>query len=405
MSKKEVIYDEALVPSYQLPSLLGKSDGSSAATAGEWLSTRRPEILAIYRERVFGKWLHRPQIQWYETLSVREDALDGEAIRKEIRIHLGSAEGKTHSFDMLLYIPKTATPEHPVPVFIGLNFRGNHATTDERDVAMTGFGYEKNQYLNDESRGNSVPRWCFRETIRRGYASATICYHDICPDYNDLSCFRQSVLSILGSTDDLSLVHRNYTAIGLWAWGLSRGLDCLESEVLVDSSRCAVHGLSRLGKTSLWAGANDERFKLVISTDSGCGGAALFKRCFGETAEIISTAFPHWFVEAFAQYRGREDLMDFDQHFLLSLIAPRALCVASATEDLWADPLGEFLAAKHAGDAYRLFGLSGIESDDMPAADEWLTGDVSYHLRTGKHDQTPEDWAHYWVLADRIFQK
>ena len=97
--------------------------------------------------------------------------------------------------------------------------------------------------------------------------------------------------------------------------------------------------------------------------------------------------------------------MDFDQHFLLSLIAPRALCVASATEDLWADPLGEFLAAKHAGDAYRLFGLSGIESDDMPAADEWLTGDVSYHLRTGKHDQTPEDWAHYWVLADRIFQK
>ena len=180
-------------------------------------------------------------------------------------------------------------------------------------------------------------------------------------------------------------------------------LDCLENEPSVDASKAVVHGHSRLGKTALWAGATDPRFRLVISNDSGCGGAALFKRCFGENLEAILALAPYWFVSGLQRYINNEAALPFDQHWLISLIAPRPVCIASATEDLWADPKGEFLSGVYASEVYRLFGAEGLGTDAMPPPDQPVTGEISYHLRTGKHDQTRGDWLHYWDLAGKLF--
>jgi hypothetical protein len=394
-AQKTVNYDESKIPALTLPSPLDKADGSNVRNAFEWVNFQRPRILEMYKNEVYGQLPPRPDRVSFELLSCKKGALDGLAIRKEYRIAFEMNNGKSHAIDMLLYIPENA--EKPVPAFLGLNFKGNHAATPEKDVRITG---RRMPDLDgsEESRGTQVDRWYFKETVRRGYASGTICYHDIFPD--GAGHWDKSIYPLFFTEAELPSLTDRYSAISAWAWGLSRALDCLETEPLVNASRVAVHGHSRLGKSSLWAGANDARFRLVITNNSGCAGASLFKRNFGENVAVVKTAFPHWFRTSFAQYMENEQAMAFDQHFLISLMAPRPVCIASATEDLWADPKGEFLSGVHAAEVYRLFGAEGLGTDVMPPPETPLTGEISYHLRTGKHDQTPADWAHYLDLAD-----
>lgn len=394
-------YDEEKVPGYTLPSALDKADGTRVTTAAEWVNMRRPELFRLFANEMYGRIPPRPDTMSFHTLSCRDDALDGTAIRKEVRITLGMNNGRSFSFDLLLYAPKSAAT-HPVPAFLGLNFKGNHATTDENDVRVTGLTFGDPKMAAPETRGIQTHRWHFKQLVAQGLAGATVCYHDIFPDRAD--GWAQSALSLFEDLEGFKGAHEHYSSIGVWAWGLSRALDYLESEPLVDASRVALHGHSRLGKTSLWAGACDRRFRIVISNCSGCGGAALARRMFGETYLFIVNAMPHWFAKPFRKYIANEENMPFDQHELIALAAPRPAAVASATEDLWADPKGEFLAAKAASEVYALFGSTGLPADKMPEPDSFVTGDVSYHLRTGKHDQTAEDWEHYVQLA-KIYLK
>ncbi len=392
--------EERLVKPYHLPDPLRNSDGTGVRTPQEWMNFRRPELLNLFKREEYGEILPRPAHLSFRVLSVKEDALENTAVRKEIRLDFASAKGKTHSVVLLLYLPKDA--EAPVPAFLGLNFNGNHTTTDEPDVIPT--GYRTPGALAEETRGLQTDCWCFREVIRRGYASATLCYHDLFPDI--AGSIPNSVFRLFLEEAEYEAVGTTYSVIGAWAWGLSRAMDYLETEPAVDGSKVMLHGHSRLGKTALWAGAVDRRFAMVIANESGCGGAALHKRKFGEN---ISQHFdyhrdlgiPVWFVDACRKYIWKEEEMPFDQHELLALIAPRPLCIGTAELDAPADPYGEFLSCVNASPVYELFGSRPFPGGKMIPPDTWISsGSIHFHLRTGDHDQTPRDWARYLDAAD-----
>ena len=381
-------YDESKVPAYELPELLQLNDGTPVKDAATWNEKRRAEVLELFRSEVYGRRPGRPKALRAEVTKKDASALGGKARRREVKIHFTSKENGP-SMNMLLYLPAKA--KKPAPAFLGLNFRGNPTVSKDPGITL-----RKGDKESD--RGKSAGRWQADMIIDRGYALATIWYGDIEPD-DKRNAFSQGIHKVYGPANKIP--PDGWGSIAAWGWGLSRALDYFETIDEIDHKRVAVIGHSRLGKTSLWAGAEDERFALVISNDSGCGGAALCRRAFGETVKRINTSFPHWFCDNFNKYNGREADLPVDQHMLIALMAPRPVYVASAVGDRWADPRGEYLSAKHADPVYRLLGTEGLPAQKMPPIDKPSMGRIGYHIRTGNHDVKAFDWKAYLDFADK----
>lgn len=397
--QKEANYDESKVPDYVLPDVLVCNNGKKVTTAKEWETLRRPEVLEIFSSQVYGRTPKDKIRVSYETLSERTDALDGKATCKQVKFTFTNGSKKVEAI-LLTLIPNDRKGK--VPVFVGYNFKGNHSTTTDTTICYPpSFPLVKAPDHPDWKRGCQASRWCYDKIIARGYAVATMFYQDIYPDKDGLA--DHSVVSLFPGYNPAVAASDEWRAIGAWAWGSSRIVDYLETQSWADLHKIAVVGHSRQGKAALWAGAQDTRFGVVISNDSGCGGAALSKRAFGETVARICSVFPHWFCPAFARYGGREQEMPFDQHELIALMAPRPVYVASAAEDLWSDPKGEFLSASYAGVVYELYGKKGLGTTDMPAIHQPIMKDVGYHIRAGKHDVTDYDWQRFMDFCDLHF--
>ncbi len=400
-------YDESKVPDFVLPEALRLENGDHVTTVEVWKNKRRAEILRLFETHVFGRAPATAGNVRFGDAEVEDHALGGMAIRKQVKIYFGgTSDGPTA--DLLIYLP--AKTKAPVPVFVGLNFGGNHTVTDEAGIWMpTSWMYARddgtvlNHQATEKGRGKLGGRWPVQEILARGYGVATIYSGDIDPDYDD--GFKNGVHPLFYEDQQNKPAIDQWGTIAAWSWGLSRALDYLETDEDINDQEVAVLGHSRLGKTALWTGARDERFALVISNCSGCGGAALSRRRFGETVNRSNTVFPHWFCGNFQQYNDREDALPVDQHMLAALVAPRPLYVASAEQDLWADPRGEFLSLQHASPVFELFGRTAIREVPMPAVNEPLLRDVAYHLRSGKHDITLYDWQSYMNFADQQWNR
>jgi hypothetical protein len=403
MNIPDVNYDESKVPDYVLPDMLSMGDGTLVDDARMWMEQRRPQILRLFEAHVYGRTPKRSIATTFDVTAVDRDALHGLGIRKEIALHLGS-ENNGPTLNILLYLPKHRSG--PAPAFVGLNFFGNHTIHTDTGITLPDAWMREDEACGvvdhratEAGRGCLARRWPVEKILARGYALVTAYYGDLDPDYDD--GFQNGVHPLVYRPGQTAPGPDEWGAIGAWAWGLSRIMDYLEADADIDHRRVAVMGHSRLGKTALWAGAQDQRFALVISNDSGCGGAALFRRRFGETIAVINALAPHWFCQDFRQYDHREDDLPVDQHMLIGLMAPRPVYVASASNDLWADPRGEFLAIKRASPAYQLLGLPGLAADDMPAPGRPITGVMGYHVRPGGHDVTDYDWDRFLDFADR----
>jgi hypothetical protein len=379
-----------------------KVGGEVAKNAETWEAKVRPATLEFFEQEMYGRVPERAEKLELMFKMEREvkDACEGRALRREYL--LSFAHPKSPGIRLLVYLPKG---KRNVPAFMGLNFRGNQIVEeDPRITPEAGFvlGAKRegdNTGFAEKNRGTGMDRWPVAMIVDRGYAVVTACCGNIDPDYDD--GFENGVHAMFGKPGP-----DEWGTISAWAWGLSRMLDAVGRIPEIDSQRVAVIGHSRLGKTALWAGARDERFAMVISNNSGCGGAALSRRAYGETVGRINDRFPHWFNGNFKKYSENEGALPVDQHQLIGLIAPRPVYVASATGDQWADPKGEFLSLLHGAAPYRLccekpFG--GVTEPPVPGKS--VGNLLGYHQRDGKHDITREDWGHYLDFGDRWLKR
>jgi len=368
-------YDEARVPAYTLPDPLVLLNGKKVTDAKTWTRKRRPEILKLFETHVYGRApVGRPKEMIWEVASADRDAMGGKAITKTVTLYFTGKKDGPPCTRMNLYmtLPKTG---RPVPVFLiaGYGFFGRpppfNAQVFDRGYGMVHcdiLAVQKDQ--KDEAGG-------YATSIRKYYAPA--------------------IQQEPGEFD--------WGALGAWAWAMSRAMDYLQTDRDVDAKRVYLNGVSRYGKVVMWAGAQDLRFATTFSGESGCGGAVIVRRQYGETVRNITGFAPYWFNRKFREYGSDVNALPVDWHELVALYAPRPVYIATAEGDRWGDPRGSFLAAREAAPVYALFGKSGVGVDEMPPVSTPVGDTIGFHMRTGSHGQNDYDWEQYLSFVDKHF--
>jgi hypothetical protein len=381
-------YAEEHVAVYELPDPLRTGRGAIVRTAADW-PARRNEIRELFRQHVYGRSPGAPERLRFDTIEQNAAAMDGAATLKRVAV-VSTQAGREHRFELILFLPnppsrsalRRASPDGGVPLFLLLNNRPA-TNTDPTRKEKSGF-------------------WPAEQVIAAGYGIAALQVGELAPDDKDR--FREGVIKLFEGTVEGTRPADAWGGLAAWAWGASRAMDYFVTDRAINPKRIAVVGHSRGGKAALWAGAEDERFAMVISNESGEGGAALSRRNYGETLARITEVFPHWFARNYTGFAGREAALPVDQHMLLSLVAPRALYVASADEDLWSDPRGEFLSLAHTSPVFALWGDPPIARGAMPPLQRPLvSGRRGYHVRAGTHNLTPYDWERFLDFAGSLW--
>jgi hypothetical protein len=366
-------YDEAKVPSYTLPELLMTATGSKVTNKSTWEKNRRPEILQLFENNIYGQMPKAFDSIHYMVTNDVSNTMGGKAHLKEVTITVWKM-AKSADIHLTMFVPNHR--KTPAPLFLLINNRGKKNTDPSRDT-LSEF-------------------WPAEIVIDSGYAIAAFHVEDAAPDNKDR--YQNGVLQLY---PEQLTAGNGMKAIGAWAWVASRALDYFETDKEIDAKKVFIVGHSRGGKAALWAGAEDQRFAIVFSNCSGNTGAALSRRKFGETVKVINTSFPHWFANNYKNYNDNENALPVDQHMLIALIAPRPVYVTSASKDLWADPKGSYLSLKHAEKVYALYKKPPALTPTPPAINHAIIRSfLGYHNREGIHNLTAFDWNNFIRFAN-----
>jgi hypothetical protein len=384
-----VNYTEANVGRYSLPEPLKLASGERVTTPTVWTEKRRREILQLLEEHQFGRAPGRPADMTFDVFDQGTPAFDGKATRKQVTIYFTKDKSDRY-VDLLIYLPASASG--PVPLLLNLGWSGNNLAVSDAGVKVGRRWVASEKRRIPSTAGRAFDRPTILPALERGFGFATFNYTDIEPDA--LDSIQGGIRAAYLKEDQSQPAPDEWGAIAAWAWGVSRMVDYCETDPSIDAKRIAIMGVSRLGKTVLWAGARDERIALVLASCSGEGGAALSRRNYGETiAHLVApTRFPYQFAQNYQKWAADPNTAPFDSHLLLSLIAPRPLLLQTGTTDKWSDPYGEFLAARAAQPVYALLGKQGVETDKMPSPDQSIMNTLGFHIHEGGHGMIPSDW-------------
>lgn len=388
-----VNYDEAKVGTYILPDALVLQNGQPVRDAKAWWSKRRPEIVSLFETQQFGRAPGRPAGESFEVFDKGTPALNGKAIRKQVRIYLNAAKTGPN-IQLLIYLPAGA--KKPVPMLFSINFSAVQNATDDPGITPeTVWDPKTGTRVTPPEFGKRFGHIEVLPLLEAGFGVATYYYGDVDPDMPN--GFANGIRAQYQKAGQADRGPEDWGSIAAWAWGMSRVQDYFETDKDIDARRVAIHGISRLGKTVMWAGAHDQRFAAVIASCSGEGGAALSHRDYGETIAHLTAPdrFSYQFAKNYAKYGGFPDKAPFDANLLIALVAPRPLLLQTGDTDKWSDPKGEFLAAVAAGPVYRLLGKQDLGTDVWPVAGQPIFHDISYYMHDGGHGMVPSDWEIY----------
>lgn len=385
-----VNYDEAKVGTYTLPDVLTLKNGKKVTDQKTWMQQRRPEIVKMFEDYQFGRMPPKPAALKFNVFDKGTPVFNGTAIRKQITVYF-TADTSDHKMDILVYLPAKATK--PVPLLLMLSFSPNSSMAASDPGVKQGFTWTKDgKKMPAPKRGMGGME--IEKFTSNGIGLATIYYGDIEPDF--ATGYKYGIIGAYLKPGQQVAAPNEWGAISAWAWGLSRAMDYFETDKQIDARRIALQGTSRIGKTVLWAGAHDTRFKMVIESCSGEGGAALSRRNYGENIAHMtdSTRYFYQFATNWHNYAKDFNSSPVDAHMLVALMAPRYLLMQTGNLDYWSDPHGELLAGVAANPVYKLFGKGSTLPTELPAGgDQSLAyNPLGFFMHVGGHGTIPSDW-------------